>query len=517
MSSTAGISEAQVDGKASGFSTDDETPCNEAKTPLRGNGKSEERKDSQIQQNIFKGADGDETKVGKPTDSIEVGGMEESNIGERDKDNRLISAETVKKSGQAKSNRRRDRKKRTVMKMDDEDSILSEGDGKDLDDGLEGERRQSRRRRRPRSESHPNDDDGAEEEDPDPGSDFSDVSYDTEEEEDDEEYLRKKAKVQAIKEKKLLTNAPGLQAIELGEESLIRHSPKDLTKAIRRNRHVQKLVLNEKNCDPVGFEILIEGLDKNESIVQLELRQANVTKDVAVELYTALSHNTTVKKFCMKRCTFAESGLAVLFVGFQHCKSIKHLSIESCDLGEETSHIVAAAIPLMNLQSIRIQNTKTSERGMRFFLASMAKTNTLESINISEEKISEKAMAKLLFGIQKCTNLVRLVFFDCGLDEVSIELLAEAIEGNEKLQSINVSKNEFGNEGADILIDLLKSNNAIKSLKCDGCRISRHEKRLLKDALRYNSTFLKSLFSPEVTLSILDSVGLFEKNPMQKS
>lgn len=449
---------------------------------------------------------------GSPTSRIE----ETPSCG-LDSDNNLVSTEPVQGKEEAKPRKRRVKKKRTIMKTEDEDSIRSEADENDSDEHGTREKRERSRRRCPQTESRPDEEgseDGSES-----ASDYSGDSVDESDDEefDDEEYLKRKSKSQQIKEKKLLTNTPGLKEIELGENSLIRYSPTDLAKAIRRSTHIQKLVLNEKNCDPVSFEILIEGLDKNESIVQLEFRRAEITKDIAVELYTALMKNTKVKKFCMKRCTFTDSGLAVLFIGLQHCRSVKHIAIESCNLSDHSSNIVASAIPLMQLQSIRLQNTHMTDKGMRFFLAHLAKATTLESINVSEEKISEKAMAKLVFGIQKCTNLVRLVLFDCGLDEVAIEVLAEAIELNEKLHSINLSKNKFGNEGADILIDLLKSNNAIKNLKCDGCRISRHEKRLLKDALRYNSTFLKSLFSPEVTLSILDSVGLFEQNPTQKS
>jgi len=481
---------------------------------------SNDAKDSQTRQDIenkmFAVSGTDEKKA--DDSGNQTSRMEARTNDEVDGDNKLASMETVQGKEEETPRKRKVKKKRTVMKTEDEDSIRSEADENDLDENLtSGDKRERRRRRRPQAESYPDEEGsegGSESE-----SDYSEDSIDDsdDEEYDDEEYQKKKAKSQQIKEKKLLTNAPGLKEIELGENSLIRYSPTDLSKAIRRNTHIQKLVLNEKNCDPVSFEILIEGLDKNESIVQLEFRRAEITKDIAVELYTALMKNTKVKKFCMKRCTFADSGLAVLFIGLQHCRSVKHIAIESCNLSDHSSNIVASAIPLMQLQSIRLQNTQMTDKGMRFFLGNLAKATTLESINVSEEKISEKAMAKLVFGIQRCTNLVRLVLFDCGLDEVAIELLAEAIEGNEKLQSINLSKNKFGNEGADILIDLLKSNNAIKSLKCDGCRISRHEKRLLKDALRYNSTFLKSLFSPEVTLSILDSVGLFEQNPTQKS
>ena len=179
-------------------------------------------------------------------------------------DNKLAPTEPVQGKEEAKPRKRKVKKKRTVMKTEDEDSIRSEADENDSDERDTREKRERRRRRRPQTESHPDEEgseDGSESE-----SDYSGDSDDESDDEefDDEEYLKRKAKSQQIKEKKLLTNTPGLKEIELGENSLIRYSPTELAKAIRRNTHIQKLVLNEKNCDPVSFEILIEGLDKNE-------------------------------------------------------------------------------------------------------------------------------------------------------------------------------------------------------------------------------------------------------------
>ena len=81
---------------------------------------------------------------------------------------------------------------------------------------------------------------------------------------------------------------------------------------------------------------------------------------------------------------------------------------------------------------------------------------------------------------------------------------------NKMIEHLDVSKNEFGNEGADVLIDYVKENKDIKEIVVEDCRISRNEYAILMDSLRYNNTFLKNIFSSEVTLSILDSVKLIQ-------
>lgn len=445
------------------------------------------------------------------------------------------------KSKKKPSSKRKKKNKRDVMKTADEDSIRSEGSGYSMpsDSETEDEHLPKTQRSEVSLDRVVSMDSGSESDGSTDGSSTGDEGstdgegtytsresaesrsvYSKDEEYDDDESTLENAESaaqQRSKEKQLLTNRSELREIELGEQSLIRHSPTDLSAAIRKNTFLQKLVLNQRNCDPVSFEILLEGLDQNSSIVQLELHRVVITKEVAIELTSALSRNCSIKKFCLSKCKFVDSGLAILFMGLQHNKAIRHLAIESCNLAGHRSNVIAAAVPLMKLQSIRLQNTKIPDKGMRFFLHNVGKTPSLESLNLSEEKLSESSLEKFVQSIQKCTNLVRLVLSDCGLDESGIEILAEGVEGSEKLESINVSKNRFGDEGADILVELLKCNNTIKTLKCDGCRISRHEKRLLQDALRYNNTFLKSLFSPEVTLSILDSVGLFDPTSSKKS
>jgi hypothetical protein len=445
------------------------------------------------------------------------------------------------KSKKQSSSKRRKKKMPEVMKTEDEDSIRSEGSGYSIPSDSESE---DERIPNPTSKTQESDgtldrvgsmdsrsdSDGSSEGSYSDGEGSTDGEgtsresresrsvYSKEDAADDESTTSNpvSASQQRSMEKQLLVNGSDLKQIELGEETLLRHSPTVLSAAIRRNTYLEKLILNQTNCDPVSFEILLEGLDQNFSIIQLELHRVDITKETAIELTTALSRNTSLKKFCLKKCKFVDSGLAVLFMGLQHNKSIRHLAIESCNLGGHRSNVIAAAIPLMKLQSVRLQNTNVPDKGMRFFLHNVGKTPCLESINLSEEMVSESAMEKLVESMQKC-NLVRLVISDCGLDETSIEVLAEGVEKMEKLESIDVSKNRFGDEGADTLIELLKCNSAIKHLKCDSCSISRREKRLLKDALRYNNTFLKSLFSPEITLSILDSVALFDQSAPKRS
>jgi Ran GTPase-activating protein (RanGAP) involved in mRNA processing and transport len=312
-------------------------------------------------------------------------------------------------------------------------------------------------------------------------------------------------------ESDFLTNGPNLVDIELGDQTLIRYSASDLADAIRHNTYLKKLTLNQKDCDPLAFEILFEGIEESKYISHLEMYRVQITKETASEFVSSLSKNNSIRKLSLTKCKFVESGLGILFLGLQHNKSIKHLAIESSHLGRHQADIFSAAIPLMKLQSIRIQKTHMNGKGLRFLFQCIDKTPTLESINISEEMISVPLMKSLVESIRNSKTLLRLVVSDCGLDETCIEILAEGIEKNEVIEELDLSKNRFGNGGADILIDLLKRNNKIKGLQCGGCRISRTEREMLKDSIRYNNSFLKNMFSPDVTLSILDSVGFLQQ------
>lgn len=312
------------------------------------------------------------------------------------------------------------------------------------------------------------------------------------------------------KEELMIANESELVEIELGHQSMTRHLPADLVDAISRNTNLKRLTLNQKDCVRANFEILFEALEVNRYINQLEILNSSITKDTANALAACLSANDSVKKLSLRNCRFVKAALPILFVGLQHNKSIQHLVFEGTDLEGHVADVVSASIPLMNLVSVRFQKAHLSQEALSFLFKSLSKTPTIESINISDEIISVSSMKRLRDCVIDAERLKRIVLVNCGLDEICLETLCDGMMKNKMIEHLDVSKNKFGNEGADVLIDYLKENKDIKEIVAEDCRISRNEYAILMDSLRYNNTFLKNIFSPEVTLSILDSVKLMQ-------
>jgi hypothetical protein len=78
------------------------------------------------------------------------------------------------------------------------------------------------------------------------------------------------------------------------------------------------------------------------------------------------------------------------------------------------------------------------------------------------------------------------------------------------IKRIDLSRNGFGDPGALHLKELLAHNHGIQELCLNDTHISNALLATLKDGLRYNNSFLKNMFSTQVSLAILDSVQLME-------
>jgi hypothetical protein len=257
--------------------------------------------------------------------------------------------------------------------------------------------------------------------------------------------------------------------------------------------------------------ILCSGLAANSYVADIQIRNADLNRDVAFLLGATFAQNQSAQKICLKSCNLIDSGLAVLFLGMQRNKQIQELAILSCDLSDFDSDVVAASVPLMNLKSLTLNNTKLTVEGLRFLCERIKNSPNLVELNLSGHALGRRGM-KVLISCLKSPNqkVGKLNLSFCGLDNACIKHLSKCLVQNPTLFSLNLSDNDFGDDGAVFLKLLLNENNSIKELYLHGCRISKRRLRLIADGLRYNNSFLKVLFSESVSLAILESVDVIE-------
>eukprot|EP00550_Attheya_septentrionalis_P009177 CAMPEP_0198287058 /NCGR_PEP_ID=MMETSP1449-20131203/5993_1 /TAXON_ID=420275 /ORGANISM="Attheya septentrionalis, Strain CCMP2084" /LENGTH=442 /DNA_ID=CAMNT_0043984953 /DNA_START=100 /DNA_END=1428 /DNA_ORIENTATION=- len=316
----------------------------------------------------------------------------------------------------------------------------------------------------------------------------------------------------------LMSNHRSLKEIDIDEMSISKSLAIDIADALPKNTYLTKLRLIsnrglEEKMNHSIFNIIVSGLGRNAYITTVEIMYATITRDTANALGVALARNEALKKICLSNCDFSTTGLSVLFMGMQHNKSIEDVTIRSCDLGNSASDIVAASLPLMKPRCLTLEHTNIGNDGLRFLFDNVLKNDNLRELSLSGNQL-DKDSIKLLASCLKSPKqkVDKLVLSSCGLNYACIRAFSNGLKLNPTLTNIDLSENGFGDEGALVLKRLLIKNNSILELNVEECNITdaRLEKAIV-DGLRYNNSFLKSMFSEQISLSIMESVDMIRE------
>ena len=183
------------------------------------------------------------------------------------------------------------------------------------------------------------------------------------------------------------------------------------------------------------------------------------------------------------------------------------LVVERTSLAGNTADIISMSMSLLRLTSLKLIDTGITSRGLDFLIDHLP--DSLDDLTLTQTPCvsDKKTFVKLL---KKLQNIKSLSLVGCNLNHTHTLRLAST--PNNKLTSLDLSGNQFGKDGGEVLYDMLSSNPKIISLKIEECGIKKKLAKRIDDKLRYNNSFLNQLFSQEVSLSILDSMKMIDDN-----
>jgi Ran GTPase-activating protein (RanGAP) involved in mRNA processing and transport len=319
---------------------------------------------------------------------------------------------------------------------------------------------------------------------------------------------------------RLLSSDPTLTRMDITHRHLKDWSSglpiEDIMIEIANQSSLETLGINLEYVTMSKYHDILECVSKTETLKELILSGAKVNRHTANDIASALAENPdSLKKVTFKQCSFAGSGFPVLFLGVQHASELTHLSIEDCSLQGFASEIISATVPLMKkIQSLRLVGTQFPLDGLRYLFDNLLRSKTLIELDLSDNELDPESMTWLVGFLKDAdTKIEHLSLIKCGLDPSSIELLCRGLMEDKHLTTLTLHENVFGTPGAIALVNLLKENHHLQSLGVKDCKIGKKTLLKLHDGLRYNTSFLKNMFSSEFSLAILDTVGMVEKIP----
>jgi len=181
---------------------------------------------------------------------------------------------------------------------------------------------------------------------------------------------------------------------------------------------------------------------------------------------------------------------------FSGNKSIKELTIDSCQIRRQDYHFMRRILGVGPLQVIKLRNLDDVIPTISPYLAH----SSLKMLGISGCRANQESLVEMLRSITLNTNINSLVLQDCGIGssvkkelndllsnnstlqsvdlrennicEETIALLAKGgLRHNNSIQTLILSQNPIGDDGASSIAEMLALNPTIESLGLIDCEI----------------------------------------------
>jgi Leucine Rich repeat len=290
----------------------------------------------------------------------------------------------------------------------------------------------------------------------------------------------------------------------------------DIMIEISKQASLKSLTIDFQYVTMAKYDIILDSVRYSETMIELTIVNAKVNRHTANAIATALAQNReSLARLSFKKCSFAGSGFSILLLGIQHVAGLTHLAMEDCCLQGFASEIISASIPLIKtLKYLKLVKTQLPVEGLRFLFDNLQRCRSLKELDLSKNDFTPQAVSWLVGCLQSDeTKIKTLSLVKCGLDAACIEILARGIVEDKTLEALNLASNPIGNSGAISIINMLKENHLLTRFSARDCEIGKKSSEKIHNALRYNNSFLKNMFSADVSLAILDSVTMMEKVP----
>ena len=237
----------------------------------------------------------------------------------------------------------------------------------------------------------------------------------------------------------------------------------------------------------IDFRCICCGLIANTSIAYLNLTRCgiSVTKDNRPALFHMLQKNTSLKSLllqgnqitamgvsCISQGMMCNTGLEILSLQCHVnttdvAKFIKvnnhlmSLNVSGSNLGDEFVHVVESLHANSTLRHLRAKDCNISSSCLQRLVSLQS---PLESLDLSENTIGDEGAEYIAQFLANSHCIHQLKLAVCGIGDRGLHCLASALELNTSLEILNLSHNRFTDTGLLHLGHILKKNKSLKTI-----------------------------------------------------
>ena len=209
---------------------------------------------------------------------------------------------------------------------------------------------------------------------------------------------------------------------------------------------------------------LTDMLQTNTTLKSLKLnRNIRISNEGAVYLAQGLPQNRGLETLSIVRCGIT-TAVVELAEALKTNKCLLSLDISYNYVGERFVHIVSSLQVNSTLRDLRAEVCGIAHTAIVDIVGS-----SLQSLDLSENPIGDEGAEHIVQLVTNSCSLYQLNLRGCGIGDKGVECLASSLEGKSSLEILHIPCNQFTDTGLLALGRSLKRNKALKTLDVAIC------------------------------------------------
>ncbi|KAL2086278.1 hypothetical protein ACEWY4_017337 [Coilia grayii] len=286
--------------------------------------------------------------------------------------------------------------------------------------------------------------------------------------------------------KELDVNHPGESA-----QKLLYATLKDPSRKVKSLR-LAGLNLTSKCCEIVALI-----LQSPNSLKEINLSH-NDLRDLGVQLLSKglQSPHCRLQMLCLCNCGILDEGYVCLALTLMvHPECVKELDILSNHPGKPAFNLLSTVLqdPYREVEALQLDSCKLSDESFKIVALVLEFLNTLTDLSLCRNDVGDSGVRILSEGLfsPNC-RLQRLRLACCKLTSKSCETIAAVLQSHNFLTDLNLSHNHLADSGVDILSKGMSSSKCkLQALSLAACKLSEKSCEVMDLVLQSNNCLLE--------------------------
>ncbi|KAL2086339.1 hypothetical protein ACEWY4_017398 [Coilia grayii] len=289
-----------------------------------------------------------------------------------------------------------------------------------------------------------------------------------------------------------LQSLVSLSELDLGHNHMSMRGVQLLHTALSHpNCRLQTLRLAGCKLTDESYEVVASALQSLVSLSELDLGDNHMSVRGVQLLHTALSHpNCRLQTLRLSPKSISVDGcvwLASALMSNPSCVKKLHMDSSSAEGSAQKLLLDTFKDPHRKVEAIRLASAKLGDGSCEIVAGVLQSENSLIELDLSDNELGDSGVEIVSKGLTSphCKlQILRLV--GCGVTEESGGILAFALQSvNSHLRELDLSKNTLGDCGGKLCSEALNPHCKLETLRLAGCKLTEKQCEVVASAVQY--------------------------------